>query len=68
MEKEEEKEEEEGGVIKHLSKESQDKILEILKAEKGPEVPVIRKGNTFLIEVEHQTEGNTGSFSVRKRQ
>ena len=56
-----------GGVIKTLSQEAQARVLKILKEEKGPEVPVIRKGNTFLIEVDVMEQGNTDGFHKPKK-
>ena len=56
-----------GGVIKTLSPEAQARVLKALREEKGPEVPVIRKSNTFLIEVDVMDQGNTDGFQPAKK-
>ena len=56
-----------GGVIKTMSQEAQAKVLKIIREEKGPEVPVVRKGNTFLIEVDVMDQGNTDGFQLAKK-
>ena len=56
-----------GGIIKTMSQEAQGRILKIIREEKGPEVPVVRKGNTFLIEVDVMDQGNTEGFQPAKK-
>ena len=56
-----------GGIIKTMSQEAQGRILKIIREEKGPEVPVVRKGNTFLIEVDVMDQGNTDGFQPAKK-
>ena len=50
-----------------MSQEAQAKVLKTIKEEKGPEVPVVRKGNTFLIEVDVMDQGNTDGFQPAKK-
>ena len=54
------------GMVDHLSNESQDRILGLLKAEEGPEAPASRKGNTFLIEVDVKTDEVNGFSNPQK--
>ena len=56
-----------GGVVKTVTQERQARILKILNEDKGPEVPVVRKGNTFLIEVDVMDQANAEGYQPAKK-
>ena len=58
---------EHGGVIKTMSQETHAKVSKLIREEKGPEVPVVRKGNTFLSEVDVMDQGDTDGFQPAKK-
>ena len=55
-----------GGITQTMSQEAPAKVLKIIREEKGPEVPVVRRGDTFLFEVDLMDQGNADGFQPAK--
>ena len=47
-----------GGIVKKLSPESEKMIRDIIKAEKGPEVILERRGGAFTFDIDVQSDGD----------
>ena len=58
-----------GGIIKRLSAEAQQEIMEIIEKQKGSAVPIGRENNQFIVEmfVPDQEESQGGVFELAKK-
>ena len=49
-----------GGLIKHLSPEAMNRVMEAIKREQGAEIPESRQGSIYILEVEVPTVNTEG--------
>lgn len=56
-----------GGIVKKLSRNAEEKIRDIGKAEEGPEIVLQRKAGAFKLDIEAKGSGNDEGFHVPKK-